>query len=201
MRLDSDITFEDYRRQGIFFVVTGPSGVGKTTVMERLLEADEGLTYSVSHTTRDPRPNEVHGEDYYFVDEEEFERVRAQSGFIEWAEIYGDYYGTSREEVDRIRREGLDPFLDIDVQGAEQLRDDSGLDAVFVFLAPPSLEDLEKRISRRGSESEERMRERLRVAGDEITRIPEFDYLVVNDDLEVTVSQLYSVVSAERLKV
>ncbi|MBS3765834.1 guanylate kinase [Candidatus Bipolaricaulota bacterium] len=169
--------------------------------MERLLEADEGLTYSVSHTTRDPRPNEVHGEDYYFVDEEEFERVRAQSGFIEWAEIYGDYYGTSREEVDRIRREGLDPFLDIDVQGAEQLRDDSGLDAVFVFLAPPSLEDLEKRISRRGSESEERMRERLRVAGDEITRIPEFDYLVVNDDLEVTVSQLYSVVSAERLKV
>ncbi len=201
MRLDSDITFEDYRRQGIFFVVTGPSGVGKTTVMERLLEADEGLTYSVSHTTRDPRPNEVHGEDYYFVDEEEFERVRAQSGFIEWAEIYGDYYGTSREEVDRIRREGLDPFLDIDVQGAEQLRDDSELDAVFVFLAPPSLEDLEKRISRRGSESEERMRERLRVAGDEITRIPEFDYLVVNDDLEVTVSQLYSVVSAERLKV
>lgn len=201
MLLDSDIKFEDYRRQGIFFVVTGPSGVGKTTVMERLLEEDEGLTYSISHTTREARPNEVHGEDYYFVDEEEFKRVKNQGGFLEWAEIYGDYYGTSREEVDKIRREGLDPFLDIDVQGAEQLRDDSDLDGVFVFLAPPSLDDLEERISRRGAESEDRIRERLRVAQDEITRIPEFDYLVINDDLEVTVSRLYSVVKAERLKV
>lgn len=199
--VDNDISYGDYSREGIFFVVTGPSGVGKTTVMERLLEQDERLTYSVSHTTREARPNEAHGEDYYFVDKDEFERIRDREGFLEWAEIYGDYYGTSRREVDRVREEGLDTFLDIDVQGAEQLREDPDLDAVFVFLAPPSLEELEKRISRRGAESEETMRKRLRVARKEITRIPEFDYLIINKELEETISLLGSVVKAERLKV
>ncbi|MFP4135463.1 MAG: guanylate kinase [Candidatus Acetothermia bacterium] len=199
--MDEELPYSDYGREGIFFVVTGPSGVGKTTVMERLLDEDVRLSYSVSHTTREPRANEIHGEDYYFVAEEEFERIKAQGGFIEWAEIYGDYYGTSRREIDRIREGGLDPFMDIDVQGAAQLRRDSDLDGVYVFLAPPSMKELERRISRRGEEDEETTRKRLRVARKEITRIPEFDYLIVNEELDRTVSSLSSVIEAERLKV
>ncbi len=199
--MDANSRYEEYRNESIFFVVTGPSGVGKTTVMERLLEGDDRLTYSISHTTREARPDETHGEDYYFVGESEFENLQEKDGFLEWAEIYGDYYGTSRQEVAKIRKKGLDPFLDIDVQGAAQLRNDPELEAVFIFLAPPSLEELKRRITGRGAESSETIRKRLRVAEEEINRIREFDYLVVNEDLDETLSLLGSVVKAERLKV
>jgi guanylate kinase len=199
--MDANSRYEEYRSESIFFVVTGPSGVGKTTVMERLLEGDDRLTYSISHTTREARPDETHGEDYYFVGESEFENLQEKDGFLEWAEIYGDYYGTSRQEVAKIRKKGLDPFLDIDVQGAAQLRNDPELEAVFIFLAPPSLEELKRRITGRGAESSETIRKRLRVAEEEINRIREFDYLVVNEDLDETLSLLGSVVKAERLKV
>lgn len=199
--MDANSRYEEYRSESIFFVVTGPSGVGKTTVMERLLEGDDRLTYSISHTTREARPDETHGEDYYFVGESKFENLQEKDGFLEWAEIYGDYYGTSRQEVAKIRKKGLDPFLDIDVQGAAQLRNDPELEAVFIFLAPPSLEELKRRITGRGAESSETIRKRLRVAEEEINRIREFDYLVVNEDLDETLSLLGSVVKAERLKV
>jgi len=199
--MGGSLSYAEYRRESIFFVVTGPSGVGKTTVMESLLEEDDRLTYSISHTTREARPEETQGEDYYFVGESEFEALRDQEGFLEWAEIYGDYYGTSRKEVVAIQEKGLDPFLDIDVQGAEQLRNDPELEAVFIFLAPPSLEELERRITGRGAESTETIRKRLRVAREEVNRIREFDYLVVNEDLNETLSHLESVVKAERLKV
>jgi len=195
------LSYAEYRRESIFFVVTGPSGVGKTTVMESLLDEDDRLTYSISHTTREARPEETHGEDYYFVSESEFEALRDQEGFLEWAEIYGDYYGTSRREVEAIQEKGLDPFLDIDVQGAEQLRSDPELEAVFIFLAPPSLQELERRITGRGAESRKTIRKRLRVAREEVNRIREFDYLVVNEDLDETLSRFESIVKAERLKV
>lgn len=198
---ESRLSYAEFRRGSIFFVVTGPSGVGKTTVMEKLLERDERLTYSISHTTRKPRPDETHGEDYYFIEESEFEALREKGGFLEWAEIYGDYYGSSRDEVAEVKEKGLDPFLDIDVQGAEQLRGDPELEAVFIFLAPPSLGELEKRITGRGAENTESIRERLQVAEEEVDRIREFDYLVVNEDLQKTVSLLESVIKAERLKV
>jgi len=193
--------YKDYRREGIFFVVTGPSGVGKTTLMERLLGRDDGLSYSVSHTTRKQRPNEVDGEDYYFVGQEKFSRIKNEGGFLEWAEIYGDYYGTSRSEIEKIRESGLDPFLDIDVQGAEQVRNNSGVDAVFIFIAPPSLEELETRIDNRGAEGSESREKRLNLARDELTRIPEFDYLIVNQDLEQAADDLGSVIRAERIKI
>lgn len=193
--------YEEYRRESIFFVVTGPSGVGKTTVMERLLDRDDRLTYSISHTTREARPDETHEKDYYFVGESEFENLRDKDGFLEWAKVYGDYYGTSRQEVAKIRKKGLDPFLDIDVQGAAQLRNDPELEAVFIFLAPPSLEELERRITGRGVESSETIRKRLHVAEEEINRIREFDYMVVNEDLDETLSLLGAVVKAERMKV
>jgi len=194
-------TYEEYRRKGIFFVVTGPSGVGKTTIMDRVLERDDRLTYSVSHTTRDKRPGEVSGEDYYFVNREKFEGYRDDGRFLEWAEIYGDYYGTSREEIEKIKREGRDPFMDIDVQGAEQLRSDNSLDGIFVFLAPPSLEELERRIVARGAEGSEVRETRIQVAREELSRIPEFDYLIVNKELKKAVDSLEAVIRAERLKV
>ncbi|MBS3735708.1 MAG: guanylate kinase [Candidatus Bipolaricaulota bacterium] len=194
-------SYESYRKNGIFFVITGPSGVGKTTIMDHTLESDERLAYSISHTTRDRRPEEVDGEDYYFVDREEFEGFRKEDRFLEWAEIYGDYYGTSREEIDRIKREGRDPFLDIDVQGAAQLRADPSVNPVFVFLAPPSLEELERRIDNRGAESPEVKEKRMGVAREELSRIPEFDYLIVNEKLKRAVEELEAVIKAERLKV
>lgn len=193
--------YEDYRREGIFFVVTGPSGVGKTTLMEKLLGRDEGLSYSVSHTTRKRRPNEVDGEDYYFVGEEEFCGIKNEGGFLEWAEIYGDYYGTSRSEIEKIRESGLDPFLDIDVQGAEQVRSNAAVDAVFIFIAPPSIGELETRIDNRGAEGSESREKRLNIAREELTRIPEFDYLIVNQDLDQATDDLHSVIRAERIKI
>ena len=193
--------YEEYRRSGIFFVITGPSGVGKTTVMDMTLGKDERLSYSISHTTRSRRPDEVDGEDYHFVDRRDFESLRGEGGFLEWAEVYGDYYGTSRREVEEIKSRGCDPFLDIDVQGAAQLRSDSSVDAVFVFLAPPSLEELERRIVNRGAEGADSRKERMRVAREELSRISEFDYLIVNEELDRAVADLRAVIKAERLRV
>ena len=194
-------TYREYRRKGIFFVITGPSGVGKTTIMERTLESDGRLKYSVSHTTRENRPTEVNGEDYYFVSKEEFKDLREENGFLEWAEIYGDFYGTSRKEINRIQDKDRDPFLDIDVQGAEQLRSDPLVNPVLIYLAPPSFEELERRIADRGAERPETREKRLRVAREELSRIPEFDYLIINEKLEDAVCDLKAVIRAERLKI
>lgn len=194
-------SYEEYRRNGIFFVITGPSGVGKTTIMDRALEGDERLAYSISHTTRNKRSGEVDGEDYHFVDRREFEEIIENDGFLEWAEFCGDYYGTSREEIESIKREESDPFLDIDVQGARQLRSDPSLDAVFVFLAPPSLKELKRRITDRGAETEDTIEKRISIARKELSRIPEFDYLIVNKELKKAVSDLEAVIRAERLRV
>ncbi len=192
---------EDYRRKGIFFVITGPSGAGKTTIMEEALQRDDRLAYSVSHTTRGRRPKETDGEDYYFIDPEEFTRMREDGDFLEWAEIYGDYYGTSRAEIERIEESGRDPFLDIDVQGAAQIREVPGVEAVFLFIAPPSLEELERRIVNRGSESSKALRKRISLAEEELSRVPEFDYLIVNEELDDSVADLRAIIRAERLKI
>jgi len=192
---------EDYRRKGIFFVITGPSGAGKTTIMEEALQRDDRLAYSVSHTTRGRRPKETDGEDYYFIDPEEFTRMREAGDFLEWAEIYGDYYGTSRAEIKRIEESGRDPFLDIDVQGAAQIREVPGVEAVFLFIAPPSLEELERRIVNRGSESSKALRKRISLAEEELSRVPEFDYLIVNEELDDSVADLRAIIRAERLKI
>lgn len=188
-------------RSGIFFVITGPSAVGKTTLMEEVMSTDDRLSYSVSHTTRDRREGERDGRDYHFVDEEEFQKIVDGSGFLEWAEIYGDYYGTSVAEVEGIKSRGLDPFMDIDVQGAEQLREKASDQAVFIFVGPPSVDELRRRVENRGSEGKAEQERRMRVALDELNRAEEFDYLLINDDLDSAVRDLRSVIRAERLKI
>jgi len=186
--------------EGTLFVVSAPSGAGKTTLCNRLLAADEGLRYIVSHTTRPPRPGEVNDRDYSFVDREAFRRMVEAGAFAEWAEVHGNFYGTSLERLRSALARGHDVLLDIDVQGARQIRR-SGLPAVLVFILPPSLEALEARLRGRGSDDEETVRRRLRNARDEIAALPEYDYVVVNDDLETAFESLRAVVLADRCRV
>lgn len=192
---------ENFRRSGILFVVSGPSGVGKTTVIESILGKVSRLSYSISHTTRGKRPGEKDGRDYFFVDEGQFEKMKKEGRFLESAEVFGNYYGTSREQVENRLEEGMDLVLDIDVQGAAQIQDSSLSPAVFIFLAPPQKEDLLQRVNARGSEDPQQRKLRVEVAERELGQIDQFDYLVINDELDRALEDFQDIVRAERLKV
>lgn len=185
-------------RRGKLIVIAGPSGVGKGSLVRRLLARDpEGLALSVSVTTRPPRPSEVEGRDYLFVDPTSF-RARADAGgLLEWADVFGNAYGTPAEAVERQRDAGRDVILEIDVQGARQVRERAP-DAVLLFLAPPSLAVLETRLRGRGTESEERMARRLEKAAWEIGQAGWFDHVVVNDDLERATKEVAAIIEASR---
>ena len=188
---------------GLAFVVTGPSGAGKNSVIDRVMEELPGLAFSVSYTTRPPREGEVDGVDYIYVSREEFNRLVARGEFVEHMTYLGDMYGTSRSQIEDIFRQGKDVVLNIDVAGARALRE-IGLDRytiVYVFLTPSSLERLAERLRLRGSETEEQIAERLRVAESELRAIPAFDYLVINDDYETAVAELSAIIVAERLRI
>jgi guanylate kinase len=184
-------------RRGIPFVVAAPSGTGKTTVCRRLLEADPDLVFSVSHTTRPRRPGERDGVDYRFVAEAEFERLVREGAFLEWAVYNGNRYGTSWEAIEAPLAGGCDVLLEIEVQGARQVRRRLP-EARLVFLLPPSLAALEARLSSRGANSPGEIAERLETARGELAAIREFDYAVVNEELDRCVSDVLSIVRAER---
>jgi len=188
---------------GLALVVSGPSGAGKNTAIDRLLTDTPDLVYSVSHTTRPPRPGEEDGVDYHFVSTVDFDRMVAAGAFIEHVIYLGDQYGTSECEITRLAAKGFDIVLNIDTQGACELRRVGvpGTVLVFVFFAPPSLAPLGERLRARGSESEAAIAERLRVASREIEALPIFDYLVINDTIENAVRELSAIVEAERLRV
>lgn len=185
-------------RRGIPFVVAAPSGTGKTTVCRMLVEGDPRLEFSVSHTTRAPRSGERDGEDYHFVSPERFRALEAEGAFLEWAEYNGNLYGTSQAAVDVPLDRGLDVILEIEIQGARQVRQRRS-DARFVFLLPPSMKALEQRLRGRGTDSEEVIERRLRWAREkELGAADAFDYAVVNDELEACVAEVRAIVSAER---
>ncbi len=186
-------------KKGLILVITAPSGAGKTTLCRLLIER-LGFEFSVSHTTRPPRPGEVHGRDYYFVSREEFERMIERGEFLEWAEVHGNLYGTSVKELEKAFSEGRDLLLDIDVQGASKVKAKLGREATFVFVLPPSFEELERRLRARGTEDEGTLRRRLSRAKEEVLFAPWFDYVVVNDVLERAFEDLVSIVRAERLR-
>jgi guanylate kinase len=186
------------RRTGTLFVVSGPSGVGKTTLLRRVLSVDRGLAFGVSHTTRSPRAGERNGEDYHFVDDATFDRGLAEGAFLEWAVYQGHRYGTSLEAVEMPTRKGLDVILEVEVQGARQLRERLP-SAVFVFVLCPSMECLERRLRDRRSDSEEAIRERLARAREEVREVHRYDYVVVNDDLDQAVAALLNVIGASRI--
>jgi guanylate kinase len=160
----------------------------------------EGVGFSVSHTTRPPRAGELAGKDYYFVKPITFQAMQEQDAFLEWAEVHGNLYGTSKAVIDNLIKEGKDVILDIDVQGARQIREKAGTDAVFVFIAPPSLQDLEKRLTNRGTESESVIATRLKNAQDELKSLDHYSYLIVNDQVDQAVEVLKSIIIAERSK-
>ena len=181
-------------------VVSAPSGAGKSTVLTRVLREVSGLRFSVSHTTRRPRPGERDGVEYHFVERPAFEALQQQGALLEWAVVHGELYGTSWLEYQRAEREGVDLLLDVDVQGAALVRGQLS-DAVGVFVLPPSFSALEERLRGRGQASEENIRRRLRAAADEVGRYADYDYVVVNEDLEACVSTVVAVVTAARARV
>lgn len=185
------------RKKGIIFVVSAPSGAGKTTFCRRVLSELEGIVFSVSYTTRPPRENEVHGRDYFFVSREEFLRMVEEGKFVEYAEVYGNLYGTSKEFIEGYVERGVDVLLDIDVQGAEKILSYYS-DAVGIFIFPPSLEVLRQRLLKRGTDAPEVIEKRLKVAEKEIEKADMYHYWVLNDEFEEAYTVFKSIFLAER---
>ena len=182
------------KNKGLLVVYTGASGVGKGTIMKKLLAADPNIRLSVSATTRAPREGEVNGREYYFVTREEFEELIAGDGFLEYAEYVGNCYGTPKEPVFRMLDEGLDVFLEIEVKGFLQIKK-SCPDCLCIFIAPPSFEELQARLRGRGTETEEVIAERLKTAREELAHHHLFDYVVVNDDVDRAAAEVLSIIS------
>jgi guanylate kinase len=183
---------------GLLLVLSAPSGCGKTTIIKRVMAALPGLVFSVSHTTRPARAGEVDGVQYHFVNEAVFARIRDEqpSGFLEWARVHGNLYGTGVETVQQLQQTGNDVILDIDVQGAAQVRE--RVPAVTIFIAPPSMQELERRLHGRGSEEGAVLKKRLDNAAAEIAAAGRYQYLIVNDRLDEAVETLRSIIIAER---
>jgi len=186
--------------KGMILVISGPSGVGKGTLRQRLLQRFPSMRRSISVTTRKPRPGEVHGRDYFFVSREEFQRMIGEGEFLEWAWVFDELYGTPARWVEEQLGKGIDVILEIDVQGALQVRERRP-DAVLVFIAPPSWEELERRLRQRHTEDEEEVRKRLEVARREVGMATRYDYVVVNEDLEQAAYELECIVVAEKCRV
>ncbi|HUD50813.1 guanylate kinase [Parvibaculum sp.] len=187
-------------RRGLMLALSSPSGAGKTTLSRMLLEGDAMITMSVSATTRRPRPGEVEGRDYYFVSTEDFGLMRNRGEFLESAKVFDNYYGTPRAPVDRALAQGRDVLFDIDWQGTQQIDEVAHEDLVKVFVLPPSAQDLERRLKRRAQDSAEVVASRMAKASDEISHYLEYDYIIINDDIDQAFIELRSILQAERLR-
>ena len=181
------------------FIISAPSGSGKSTLVHRILQSIPNLAFSISYTTRAPRPTETNGVDYVFVSRDEFEARLGRAEFLEYAEVFGNYYGTNRESFERAIQEGRDLVLDIDVQGARQLKV-AIPEAISVFVLPPSRDVLEQRLRARSQDSEEVIQRRLRGAAAEVRNYTQYDYVLINREIEEAAARLASIVRAERLR-
>jgi guanylate kinase len=193
---------ETVARRGLMLVLSSPSGAGKSTLSRMLLEVDPHVELSVSATTRPQRPGEVDGRHYHFVDRARFDEMVRKGEMLEWAEVFGNRYGTPRAPVEQALARGHDVLFDIDWQGTQQLRDNSEVsrDFVSVFLLPPSVPELERRLTTRAQDSEDVIRGRMAKAADELSHWAEYDYVLLNSDLDETFAQLQAILMAERLK-
>lgn len=181
-------------------VLSSPSGAGKTTIARAILRADRDLAMSVSITTRSPRPGEEHGKDYYFVSDAEYHRMVAANELLEHARVFDNFYGTPRHHVEKELAAGRDVMFDIDWQGTQQLKASARDDLVSVFILPPSVKELERRLRGRAQDTEEVMLRRMARAADEMSHWPEYDYVVVNQNVEESIEQVKSILTAERLR-
>jgi guanylate kinase len=192
--------FEGVERRGLMFVLSSPSGAGKTTLSRMLVAETPALRMSVSATTRPMRPGEIDGKDYYFVDQPRFEAMIAKGELLEWATVFGNRYGTPRAPVEASLAAGHDVLFDIDWQGTQQLRSRSPNDVVSVFILPPSVAALEQRLHTRAQDSEDVIRGRMKKAGDEMSHFDAYDYIVVNDNIGMAFEAIKSILRAEQLK-
>ena len=192
--------FDGVERRGLMFVLSSPSGAGKTTLSRLLMERMKGLRMSVSATTRPMRPGEVEGKDYLFVDQARFEEMVKKHKLLEWANVFDHRYGTPRAPVEAALSAGQDVLFDIDWQGTQQLREKARADVVSVFILPPSAVDLEKRLHSRAQDSDEVIRKRMSRASHEMSHWAEYDYIVINRDIDAAFAEVQSILKAERLK-
>ena len=192
--------FDGVERRGLMFVLSSPSGAGKTTLSRMLIERMPGLKMSVSATTRKKRPGEVDGRDYLFVDEARFEDMVKRAELLEWATVFDNRYGTPRAPVEAALSKGEDVLFDIDWQGTQQLREKARADVVSVFILPPSATDLEQRLHSRAQDSGEVIRSRMSRASHEMSHWAEYDYIVINHDVDAAFAEVQSILKAERLK-
>lgn len=183
---------------GNLFILSAPSGAGKSSLIHALLGQHQDMQLSVSHTTRAPRPGEVNGVHYHFVSVDEFKALIAQNNFLEWAEVFGNFYGTSRTAIEHELAKGRDVFLDIDWQGARQIKTQVP-SVLSIFILPPSVAELEKRLNQRGQDSQEVIAKRMQQAKSEISHVTEYDYVLVNDDFQQCLQELQHVVLSQRL--
>jgi len=191
----------DERRRGLLIILSSPSGAGKTTLARRLLAADPAVTFSVSATTRPPRPGEVDGREYHFVSRPAFEAMVARGDLLEHAEVFGNLYGSPRPPIERAMAAGCDTLFDIDWQGGQQIRNSPlGREVVSIFILPPSLAELERRLRSRGQDSPQVIAGRMARAMDEVSHWAEYDYVLVNRDLDATEAQVRRIVEVERLR-
>ncbi|MEX3008216.1 guanylate kinase [Hoeflea sp. TYP-13] len=195
-----DMPSSNIKRRGLMLVLSSPSGAGKSTIARNLLENDEDFNLSVSVTTRKRRGSEIDGVHYNFLSDAEFQRLRDSDALLEWAEVHGNYYGTPREAAEQSMAEGQDMLFDIDWQGALQLQEKMPADVVSVFILPPSLAELKSRLHRRAEDNEEAIEMRLANSREEMQHWRDYDYVVINDDLDRAYSAVRSIVVAERLR-
>ena len=188
------------KKKGVMLVLSSPSGAGKSSICKSLMSLDKNLSLSVSTTTRKKRPNEKSGEDYIFVSTEEFENMLSNNNFIEYANVFDNYYGTVKSLVDNKINNGQDLIFDIDWQGAQQLREKMRENVVSIFILPPSKRELERRLKSRGQDSDEVVKKRMDGASAEITHWAEYDYVIINEDLNKSVNAVLGVLKAERMK-
>ena len=185
-------------KRGLMLVLSSPSGAGKTSICKKLLQEDTGLVLSVSATTRKKRPGEVEGKDYQFLSTQEFESRINKSQFLEHARVFGNYYGTPAQLVERTLKSGVDVLFDIDWQGTQQLKARARQDLVSVFILPPSIKELEKRLFKRAQDTSEVVANRMSKSASEMSHYPEYDYVIINHDLDKSVQQVQSILCAER---
>ncbi len=195
-----DPDLHGFKRRGVLFVLSSPSGAGKSTIARKLLAAEDDLSMSVSATTRGPRPGEVDGKDYHFVDLEEFRRMVSDHEFLEWAHVFDNRYGTPRAPVEAMLSAGKDVLFDIDWQGAQQLFQIAGGDVVRVFILPPSMAELRQRLVSRNTDSVEVIDRRMARAAAEVSHWDGYDYVLVNDDAEDCFRKVQNILAAERLR-